>query len=190
MEIFLKRAENPFKERIGEERTRTLFDNLKNSLYLIPGEFSGSLGPEITKFLFTYSQGLEKIPAENIESILNHFLLFTNSLKDLANQNLKQVNQTLIIRSKSEIRNLSDLLQSFVAKAENSEIMKDSERFEDIISFTIGESVKIAKFEEFELFVKRSGDNFAQKIGDNKAAEFSEEINKALKNLLLNNFSL
>jgi hypothetical protein len=184
MEIFLKRAENPFKERIGEEKTRTLFDNLKNSLYLIPGEFSGSLGPEITKFLFTYSQGLEKIPAENIEGILNHFLMFTNSLKDLANQNLKQVNQNLIIRSKSEIRNLSDLLQRFVAKAENCEIMKDSERFEDVISFTIGESVKIAKFEEFELFVKRSGDNFAQKIGDNKAAEFSEEVNKALKNIV------
>ena len=184
MEIFLKRAKNPFKERIGEEKTRTLFDNLKNSLYLIPGEFSGSLGPEITKFLFTYSQGLEKIPAENVEGILNHFLIFTNSLKDLANQDLKQVNQNLIIRSKSELRNLSDLLQSFVSKAENGEIMKGSESFKDITSFTIGESIEIAKFEEFELFVKRSADNFAQKIGDNKATEFTDEVNKALKNIV------
>ena len=183
MEIFLKRAESPFKEKVGE-KTQIIFDQLKRSLYLIPGEYSGSIGPEITKFLFKYSQGLEKIPDENVEGILNHFLKFTNSLQDLANQNLKQVNQNLIIRSKSEIRNLSDLLQRFVAKAENSEIMKGSEGFEDIISFTIGESIEIAKFEEFELFIKRSADNFAQKTGDDKAAEFSEEVNKALKNIV------
>ncbi len=186
MEIFLKRAESPFTERIGEEKTRSLFNNLKNSLYLIPGEFSGSLGPEITKFLFKYSQGLEKIPLENVEGILNHFLIFTNSLKDLANQDLKQINQNLIIRSKSELRTLSDLLQNFVLKAENGVIMKETEHFEDIISFTIGESIQITKFEEFELFIKRSAENFAQKIGDNKANEFAEEVNNALKNIVEN----
>ena len=82
------------------------------------------------------------------------------------------------------MRTLSDLLQNFVSKAEKSEIMKDSELFKDIISFTIGESVEIAKFEEYELFIKRSADNFSQKIGDNKAVKFTEEVNKALKNIV------
>jgi hypothetical protein len=62
--------------------------------------------------------------------------------------------------------------------------LNDSEQFEDVISFTIGESAKIAKFEEFELFIKRFADNFAEKIGDNKAAELSEKVNKVLKNIV------
>ncbi len=80
MEVFLKRAENPFKEKIGAEKTRKIFDDLKNALHLIPGEYSGSLGPEIPRLLFKYSQGLDEIPNEIIEGILHHFLLFTNSL--------------------------------------------------------------------------------------------------------------
>ena len=72
MEVFLKRAENPFKERIGEEKTHTIFENLKKALYLIPGEFSISLGSEIPKFLFKYSQGIGDIPTEIVEGILDH----------------------------------------------------------------------------------------------------------------------
>jgi hypothetical protein len=180
MEVFLKRAENPFKEKIGEEKTQILFDSLKEALYLIPGEFSGSLGPEISKSLFNYSQGLTEIPAENVEGILEHFFIFTNSLKDLVNQNLKQVNQNIITRSKSELRNLSDLLKNFIEKAKNGEFLKGTKRFEEVLNFITGESLEATQMDELELFIKRSSENLAQKIGDEKAATFSKEVYKAL----------
>ena len=184
MEVFLKRAENPFKEKIGEEKTQIGFDNLKEALYLIPGEFSGSLGPEISKTLFNYSQGLKEIPAENVEGILDHFFIFTNSLKDLANQNLKQANQNIIIRSKSELRNLSDLLKYFIEKAKNGEFLKGSKRFEDVLNFIAGESLETTQMDELELFIKRSSENLAQKIGEEKAATFSKELYNALQGIV------
>ena len=181
MEVFLKRSEFPFKDKIGAQKTQAIFDDLKKELYLIPGEFS-SLGLEIPKILFKYSEGLGDIPSESVEGILYHFLLFTKSLNDLANQELKQVNQKIIIRSKSEMRNLSDVCNAFVSKARDGELMKETGNFEDILTFIIGESVKIVEFDNLELFVKRSIDNFAQKLGDGKANEFSNEIFKALNN--------
>jgi len=183
MEVFLKRAEHPFKDKIGD-KAHPIFEELKEALYLIPGEFSGSLGSVIPKFLLISSRGLDKMPTDKVEGMLHHFIIFTKSLNDLANQNLKQINQNLINRSKSAVRNLSELLEGFVAKAINGQLLKNSEKFEDVVSFTIGESVKIEKFDEFELFVKRSADNFAEKIGKDKALEFLNEINKSLRNIV------
>ena len=183
MEVFLKRAENPFRDKIGEEKAQTFFEDLKNALYLLPGEFSDSLGPEIPRFLFKCSQGLNELSSEIIEGILQHFVVFTKSLNDLSNQTINQINQNLINRSNSTVRNLSDLLKEFIAKAKEGEFLKSSERYKDIINFTIGESVKITQFEEFELFITRSADNFEEKIGKDKAKEFSDNVNKALKNI-------
>ncbi|MFX0072649.1 MAG: hypothetical protein ACFFAO_16315, partial [Candidatus Hermodarchaeota archaeon] len=176
--------ESPFIEKIGEEETRNLFDDLKNALYLIPGEFSSSIGSEIPKFLFKYSQGIDEMSSGIIEGILNHFLIFTKSLKDIANQNLKQVNQNIIIRSKSEMRNLSDLLQNFIEKAKNGEILKGSERFEDVLSFVAGKSTEVTQMDELALFIKRSSENLAQKIGEDKSKQFSDDIYKALQNIV------
>ncbi len=183
MEVFLKRAQNPFRDKIGDEKAQTFFEDLKNSLYLLPGEFSDSLGPEIPRFLFKCSQGLDQLSVETIEGILQHFIMFTKSLSDLSNQTLKQINQNLINRSNSTVRNLSDLLEEFIAKAKDGEFLTSSERYKDIINFTVGESVKITQFEEFELFITRSADNFEEKIGKDKAKEFSDNVNKALKNI-------
>lgn len=183
MEVFLKRAENPFRDKIGEEKTQTFFDELKNGLYLLPGEFSDSLGTEIPRFLFKCSQGLNQLSNETIEGILQHFVVFTKSLNDLSNQNIKQINQNLINRSNSAVRNLSDLLEAFINKARDGEFLNNSESHNDIINFTIGESAKITQFEEFELFITRSADNFTEKIGKDKAKEFSDNVNKSLKNI-------
>ena len=97
MEVFLKRAENPFRDKIGDQKAQTFFEDLKNALYLLPGEFSDSLGPEIPRFLYKCSQGLNKLSVEIIEGILHHFIVFTKSLSDLSNQTLTQINQNLII---------------------------------------------------------------------------------------------
>ncbi|TFG07702.1 MAG: hypothetical protein EU539_04295 [Promethearchaeota archaeon] len=184
MEIFLKRAEGPFIEKIGEDQTRSHFEDLKNALHLIPGEFSGSVGSEIPKFLFKYSQGINETSSGIIEGMLNHFLIFTKSLKDIANQNLKQVNQNIIIRSKSKMRNLSDLLQNFIEKAKYGEILKGSEKFEDVLSFVAGESIEITQMDELALFIKRSSENLAQRIGEDQARKFSEEIYDAIQDIV------
>ncbi|MFX1257465.1 MAG: hypothetical protein ACFFAN_06385 [Promethearchaeota archaeon] len=185
MEIFLKRAERPFKEKIGEKKTYIIFQDLKKALYLIPSEFSGAVGLEIPKYLFKCSQVLENFPANVIEGILHHFLLFTKLLTDLSNHYLKQVNQALITRSNSEIRNLSDLLKNFVDKAKKGNLLKEAENFDEIITFIIGKSKEIAQFDELEIFIKRSADNFAKKIGNDSATQFIKDFSEALKNIVV-----
>lgn len=44
MEVFLKRAERPFKEKIGEEKSKAIFEKIKKALYLIPSNFIGTVG--------------------------------------------------------------------------------------------------------------------------------------------------
>ncbi|HEY0089679.1 MAG TPA: hypothetical protein VGB37_12600, partial [Candidatus Lokiarchaeia archaeon] len=181
MEVFLKRAEIPFKDKIGDQKATVYFEELKKSLHLLPGEFSGSVGSEIPKLLFKYSEGIQKMPSNIIEAILNHFIIFTKSLSDLSNQPIKQINQNIINRSKSEMRNLSELLNKFIEKAKNGELMENQANFENIISFMTGESVKVTQFGELELFLKRSSDNFIQKIEKSKVDKFSNELFEALK---------
>ena len=183
MEIFLKRAENPFKEKIGEEKTQAIFQELKKILSLIPGEYSGTLGSEIPRLLFKYSQNLQKLSIESIEGILTHFFIFSMSLKDLTNQNIKQVNQKIINRSKSKLRNLSDLLNNFIEEAKNGNIIQKSDSFEDILSFMVGTSKEATQLDEFSLFIKRASDNFKDKLGDEFIQSFSDNFYKALENI-------
>jgi len=181
MEVFLKRAEIPFKDKIGAQKATVYFEELKKALHLLPGEFSGSVGSEIPKLLFKYSEGIQKMPNNVIEAILNHFIIFTKSLNDLSNQPIKQINQTIMNRSKSEMRNLSELLNKFIEKAKNGELMENQASFENIISFMTGESVKATQFGELELFIKRSSDNFIQKIEKSKVDKYSNELFEVLK---------
>ena len=183
MEIFLKRAEKPFKEKIGEDKTHSLFQELKKELNLIPGEFSGSLGPEIPRLLFKYSQDIEEISEDVVEGILNHFLVFTNSLKDLSNQNIKQVNQKIINRSKSKMRNLSDLLINFVIEAKNGNLMKKSGKFDEILDFLVGGKREVTQFDDLKLFIKRASDNFENKVGEEFVKKFSDSFYQSLKKI-------
>lgn len=64
------------------------------------------------------------------EAVLNHVLIFAESLKDLVNKDLNQVNQLLTKRSNNETRNLSDLLNLVVDKAKNGEVMNKEGNFE------------------------------------------------------------
>ena len=182
MEVFLRRAERPYKEKLGEEKTKDFFNKIKKALYLIPSEINGTLGPEIPRFLFTYSQKLEDLSPENIEGILLHVLIFTNSLASLLDTNLSQINQKIIKRSKSEMRNMMDLLNAFVEKAIIGELMRKSGTINDILDFMIEEE-SFSQFDDVELFIKKSKDNFKTKIGETKANSFSNEITQALNNL-------
>ena len=182
MEIFLKRAERPFKEKIGEDKTSSIFEKIKKALYLIPSEFSGTLGSEIPRFLFTYSQKLEELSSEKVEGILWHVLIFTNSLSSLIDMNLSQVNQKIIKRSKSEMRSMLDLLNSFVEKAKAGDLMKKSGTIDNILDYLIGEE-SFAQFDDLERFIKKAKDNFSKKIGEEKAELFSKEISQALENI-------
>jgi len=182
MEVFLKRAERPYKEKLGEVKTKEIFEKIRKALYLIPSEFSGTLGPEIPRFLFTYSQKLEEISPENIEGILLHVLIFTNSLTSLLDTNLSQVNQKILNRSKSEMRNMMDLLNNFVEKAKNGELMKKFGTIDAILDYMIGKET-FTQFNDLERFLKKAKDNFSGKIGEEQADFFSKEISQAFKNI-------
>ena len=183
MEIFLKRAEKPFKEKIGGEKTNIIFNNLKKVLHLIPGEYSRTLGSEIPRLLFKYSQNIQQLSNESIEGILNHFLVFSMCLKDLANQNIKQVNQNIINRSKSKIRNLSDLLHKFIEKAKDGNIIQKFDSFGDILNFMVGVSQEVVQLDEFSLFIKRAMDNFKGKFDKDFIKSFSDNLSKSLNNI-------
>ncbi|HEC39727.1 MAG TPA: hypothetical protein ENI29_15920, partial [bacterium] len=61
MEVFLKRAERPFKEMIGEEKTSSAFNEIKKATNEIPAKFRRIIGSEIPKFLFTFSQEIDDL---------------------------------------------------------------------------------------------------------------------------------
>ncbi|HDZ18291.1 MAG TPA: hypothetical protein ENH75_08375, partial [archaeon] len=183
MEVLLKRAEKPFKDKIGEEKSKAIFEKIKKALYLIPSNFSGTVGPEIPRFLFTYSQKIDDIDSETVVSILTHVLIFTHSLVSLTNMNISQVNQKIINRTKSKMRNLLDLLKKFVEKAKVGELMKGPGGIENILTFIMGEE-SFTQFDDIELFAKKSKDNFKTKIGEAKADSFSKDITQALKSVV------
>jgi len=81
MEVFLKRAEQPFKDRIGEEKTLLLFGNIKKATNEIPAKFRRTIGSEIPKYLFNLSRDLGNVPPEIVAGVLNYVLIFAVSLK-------------------------------------------------------------------------------------------------------------
>ncbi len=183
MEVFLKRAERSFKEKLGEEKTITILNNIKKVTNEIPAKFRRVIGSEIPKFLFNYSQEIENISPAITEGVLNHIFIFAKSLKDLANKERNQVNQMLIKRSNNSMRNLSDLLNNFVEKAKNGAIIENLESFEDILTYMVGGVVEVTQLSDVELFIKRAERNFSDKLGNDKSQEYSIEIMNAFEEI-------
>ena len=104
MEVFLKRAERPFKEKIGEEKAISLLNKIKKASNEIPAKFRRVIGSEIPKYLFNFSQEIEELNPEITEGVLYHVLGFAQSLKELINRDRNEVNQMLTKRSNNKIR--------------------------------------------------------------------------------------
>jgi hypothetical protein len=183
MEVFLKRAEKPFKEKLGESKAISILEGIKKATNEIPAKFRRVIGSEIPRLLFNYSQEIEYVSPGITEAVLNHILIFAISLKDLVNKDRNQVNQLLIKRSNNEMRNLSELLNSIVVKAKKGESMNQQGSFEELLDFIFGIKAEIAQFSDIELFIKRAEKNFAIKIGQDKSKHYSEEILKTLSNV-------
>ncbi|MFX1345232.1 MAG: hypothetical protein ACFFAI_08985 [Promethearchaeota archaeon] len=179
MEVFLKRAEKSYIEKLGESKADFILSSIKKAINEIPAKFRRVIGSEIPKFLFNYSQEIEYVSPGITESVLNHILIFAQSLKDLINKDRKQINQLLIKRSNNEIRNLSELLSKFVEKAKNGGIMVNNERFDDILAYIFGEISEISQLNDIELFINRAEKNFTVIIGEEKAKLYSKQIIKS-----------
>ena len=183
MEVFLKRAERPFKAKIGEVKTTSLLENIRKATNEIPAKFRRVIGSEIPKYLFNFSQEVEDLSPVTVEGVLNHILIFSESLKDLINKDRNQVNQMLINRSNNIMRNLSDLLNSFVDKAKSGEIIENLVSFEDLLTHMVGGKVAITQLNDVELFIKRAEKNFSERIGEEKSHNYAEKIKKALEEI-------
>jgi hypothetical protein len=180
MEVFLKRAEQPFKDIIGEEKTLLLFGKIKKATNEIPAKFRRTIGSEIPKYLFNISRDLGEVSPEIVTGVLHYILIFAVSLKDLLNKDRKQVNQLLINRSNNKTRNLSELMLAFLEKALNSELKEDLLSFEDVLSFLFGTKTEITQFSDIELFIKRAEKDFTLKIGEETSHHYSKLIIKTL----------
>jgi len=183
MEVFLKRAERSFKEKLGEDKTISMLNNIKKATNEIPAKFRRVIGSEIPKFLFNYSQEIEDVSPAITEGVLNYILIFAESLKDLINKDRNQVNQMLINRSNNQMRNLSDLLNSFVERAKKGEVIEKFETFEDLIAHMIGGKAEISQLNDIELFIKRAEKNFSERLGVDKCQYYSEKINDTLNQI-------
>lgn len=181
MEVFLKRAEKPFKEIIGEEKTISILGNIKKSTNEIPAKFRRVIGSDIPKYLFNFSREVEDLSPEIIEGVLIHILVFAESLKDLVNKDRTQVTQILINRSNNKMRNLSDLLDKFVEKAKNGEITHEELSFEDLLTYVVGGKAEVTQHSEVDLFLSRAEENFSDKIGKGKSQYYLEVIADKIK---------
>ncbi|KKM98023.1 hypothetical protein LCGC14_1162160 [marine sediment metagenome] len=181
MEVLLKRAERPFKEKIGEEKTREVFDKIIEALNLMPNQFSGTLASEIPRFILSYSQNLDDLSTEKIEGILLHVLILTRSLSSLSDMNSSQVNQKLINRSKSEMRNVLDLLKKFVEKAKVGELInKEAGTVDDILDYILGEEKERLKFTDVGGFLKRAEKKYTMYLRGNKGQKLINDILSSL----------
>lgn len=180
MEVFLKRAERSFKEKLGEDKTESILNNIKKATNEIPAKFRKIIGSEIPKFLFNYSQEIEDVSPAITEGVLNHIFIFAELLKDLMNKERNQVNQMLINRSNNSMRNLSDLLKAFVDKAKNGEVKNNLETFEDLMTYMVGGKADFNQLNDIELFIKRAGKNFSEILGLEKSQSYSEKLKNSL----------
>jgi len=183
MEVFLKRAERSFKEKLGEDKTNSMLHNIKKATNEIPAKFRRVIGSEIPKFLFNYSQEIEDVSPAITEAVLNSFLIFAESLKDLVNKDRNQINQMLINRSNNEMRNLSDLLNTFVERAKNGEDIENLERFEDVLTYIVGGQAEATQMNDVELFLKRASNNFADLLGEVQFESYSERLKKSFEQI-------
>ncbi|TET56065.1 MAG: hypothetical protein E3J52_12490 [Promethearchaeota archaeon] len=183
MEVFLKRAERSFKEKLGEDKTTLILNNIKKATNEIPAKFRRVIGSEIPKFLFNYSQEIEDVSPGITEGVLNYIFIFAESLKDLVIKDRNQVNQMLIKRSNNSMRNLSDLLNAFVEKAKNGAVVENLETFEDLLTYMVGGKAEVTQLSDVELFIKRAEKNFSEKLGEDKSQKYSVKIKKTFEDI-------
>ncbi|MFW9819947.1 MAG: hypothetical protein ACFFE5_10080 [Candidatus Thorarchaeota archaeon] len=183
MEVFLKRAERSFKEKLGEDKTISILNSIKKATNEIPLKFRRVIGSEIPKFLFNYSQEIENVSPAITEGVLNYILIFAESLKDLVNKDRTQVNRMLINRSNNSMRNLSDLLLAFVEKAKNGEVIENIDSFEGIMTYMVGGKEELTQMSEVELFLKRAHKNLAEKLGEEKYKSYSENLKNSFQHI-------
>jgi len=183
MEVFLKRAERSFKEKLGEDKTLTILNSIKKATNEIPAKFRRIIGSEIPKFLFNYSQEIEYVSPAITEGVLNYILMFADSLKDLVNKDRNQVNQMLINRSNNSMRSLSDLLNSFVQKAKDGEAIETIDTFEDLLTYIVGGKEEVTQMDDIELFIKRANNNFSERLGEDKFKLYSEKLKKSFEQI-------
>ncbi|NVM34593.1 MAG: hypothetical protein HWN81_03295 [Candidatus Lokiarchaeota archaeon] len=183
MEVFLKRAERSFKEKLGEDKTNSILNDIKKATNEIPAKFRRVIGSEIPKFLFNYSQEIEDVSPAITEGVLNNIFIFAESLKDLVNKDRNQVNQMLINRSNNSMRTLSDLLNAFVEKAKSGAVVENLETFEDLLIYMVGGKAEVTQLSDVELFIKRSEKNFSEKLGEDNSHNYSVKIKKTLEEI-------
>ena len=176
MEVFLKRAERQFKEKLGEAQATSTMETIRKTTNEIPATFRRVIGSEIPRFIFNYSQEIEDVSPGIVENVLKHVSIFAESLRDLINKDSSQMNQLLIKRSNNKVRNLSDLLNILVEKAKNGGTLEKGRNFEDVLTYIFGNKAEIAQLNDLELFIKRAEKNFKTKIGDEKSQNYSKKI--------------
>jgi len=183
MEVFMKRAERSFKDKLGEDKTISILNEIKKAINEIPAKFRRVIGSEIPKFLFNYSQEIEDVSPAITEGVLNYIFIFAEVLKDLVNKDRNQVTQLLINRSNNSMRNLSDLLTAFVEKAKKGEVRGDIETFEDLLTYMLGGKAEITQMNDVELFLKRANKNFSERLGEDKFHNYSENLKKGFEKI-------
>ncbi len=178
--MFLRRAERSFKEKIGEEKAGSVLEKIKKAANEIPAKFRRTIGSEIPKYVFNFSQEMEDISPVTVEGVLQHVLLFAEAMKDLVNKTSNEVNKLLIDRSDNQMRSLSDLLDSFVNKAKVGSVLENASSFEEVLSFILGGKVEAKQFSDVDLFINRAEKNFSQKLGEEELKGFNQQFNDVL----------
>ncbi|MFX1259060.1 MAG: hypothetical protein ACFFAN_14470 [Promethearchaeota archaeon] len=178
IELFLKRAETKIYYKIGEEKSFTLFKKIDDSLKKIEGQHQIYMRSEIAKYLFKFSQDVDEISPEILINILNHVIVFINSISNLKGKSISQINQEIINRSKKQMRGLFDLFKSFLDKVKKGALMEISGDIKDILFYTLGGEEERIQFTDVGGFLKRVENKYAKKIGEAKAKTYIDQIIK------------
>ncbi|OLS13528.1 MAG: hypothetical protein RBG13Loki_2838 [Promethearchaeota archaeon CR_4] len=176
-ELYIKQAETQFCKKIGQEKASSYSDKISASLKAIDKEIQNFMISEIAKYLFNFSQTIENLTPESLESILTHILRFINVISDLGGMNQAVINQNILKRSGKKSRGIFDLFLAYIAKIkENPGMETELGSLEDIMNYVYGLEEKITQFTDVGGFIKRAEKLYAEKIGEAKAKTYCDQI--------------
>jgi hypothetical protein len=176
VELFIKRAEKNFSEKLGEDKSQKYSVKIKKSFEEIDASHRDYLSSEVSKYLLTFSQHLDRLSNETLEEILTNSLVFLSSITDLDGKNRDQINQEIRKRSDNERGSLLDLFKASIKEAKENNLLNNSKNFKDILTCLFGEEEERVQFTDVAAFLKRTEKKYSLILGQDMIRMLMEEL--------------
>ncbi|MFW9988945.1 MAG: hypothetical protein ACFFC3_09840, partial [Candidatus Odinarchaeota archaeon] len=183
VELFIKRAEKNFLEKLGNDKTQEYSVKIKKAFDEIDEAHRDYMSSEMSKHLFTISQHLDGLDNNTLDSVLTNVLIFSTSITNLEGKNRDQINQEIRKRSENKLGSLLDLFKTCIEVAKENNIPDSCTNLEDILTHLFGEEKERVQFTDVEAFLKRAEKKYSLILGQDMIQMLIEELLDAINQI-------